>query len=268
MGDTILFVEKWAYKGSMTGGFVNRNTFGTFLASGSAIGLSILTVGVLKESLKHKPKSVFQPRNMTLFIGWIVIFAALARTNSRMGLFVGILGVAIVAFYFLLNTKSERFTRAFRIGLGAIALLVVFALVIGFYGLSTVERLGSTDTDYDVRAQLYQQVWQMVLHRPWTGYGGGTFETSYPMFHELPVSVDLVWDKAHNTYLALFADYGLFFGSLPILAVALVFFKILRKLWISERPDASLLAAFASPARRRARLYRAPRAGPAPGGPV
>jgi len=243
MGDTILFVEKWAYKGSMTGGFVNRNTFGTFLATGSVIGLSIISVSILKDSLKHKPRSVFHPENITMFIGWMIIFTALARTNSRMGLFVGILGVALIAFHFLLNAKGDRFSRVFKLSLGTIGLLVVFALVIGFYGLSTVERLGSTDSDYDVRSQLYQQVWQMVLHRPWTGYGGGTFETSYPMFHELPVSVDLVWDKAHNTYLALFADYGLIFGFLPILAVALMFFKILRKLWISERPDANVLAA-------------------------
>ena len=246
MDDMILFVEKWAYKGSMTGGFVNRNTFGTFLASGSVLGIALIVVNYLNNSMKRKSKQFsIDPRLFITFVGWLIVFTALARTNSRMGLFVGILGVAIISAYFVLNSTSKGFNRLFRISAVAIGLSFFLMAIIGFYGLLTVERLGSTESDYDVRAQLYEQVWQMILHRPFTGYGGGTFETSYPLFHELPVSVDLVWDKTHNTYLALLVDYGLVFGSLPILAVLFIFLKIFTKLWTSEKPDLSLISAFA-----------------------
>lgn len=40
--DTILFTEKWAYQGFVTGGFVNRNSYATFLAIGATIGSALI----------------------------------------------------------------------------------------------------------------------------------------------------------------------------------------------------------------------------------
>jgi O-antigen ligase len=236
-------VEKWSYHGSMTGGFVNRNSFATFLASGAAIGLASIVVRSLTQS--QKPTSSFLFLDMTSLLsalGWLVIFAALARTNSRMGLFVGLLGLGILSMYFVSKSASSRFGRVFRFASAAVLLVGLVTLIVTFYGLSTLERLGSTESSVDVRTQLYEQVWGMIMQRPLTGYGGGTFETSYPLFHQLPVSVDLVWDKAHNTYLALLVDYGLIFGSLPILVVLLMVLKILTMLWRSEKPDFIILS--------------------------
>ncbi len=95
------------------------------------------------------------------------------------------------------------------------------AALFSLYGSGTLERLGSVEREADYRFELYEQVWAMVMTRPWTGYGGGAFELSFTMFHQWPLSFDLIWQKAHNTYLGLFADYGLVFGSLPILVVLL-----------------------------------------------
>jgi O-antigen ligase len=94
------------------------------------------------------------------------------------------------------------------------------------YGTLFLERLGRVGDASDVRMQLYQQVLQMIEARPLLGFGGDSFEYAYPLFHQAPVSVDLVWDKAHSTYLSLWAEYGLFFGSLPMLIVAIIVLQL------------------------------------------
>lgn len=49
-----------------------------------------------------------------------------------------------------------------------------------------------------------------------------------PLFHQWPVSPDMVWDKAHSTYLALWAELGVVAGSLPLLLVAIFTLQALR----------------------------------------
>ena len=66
------------------------------------------------------------------------------------------------------------------------------------------------------------------------GYGGGTFEVAYPLFHQLPVSPDLVWDRAHSTYLSLWAEMGVIAGSIPLLLVLWIAMEALR-LYLSRR---------------------------------
>src|SRR5690606_23091385 len=57
---------------------------------------------------------------------------------------------------------------------------------------------------------------------PWLGFGGGTFEQAFPIVHQTNLSPQLTWDKAHNTYLTLWAELGLVVGSIPIALVALL----------------------------------------------
>jgi O-antigen ligase len=77
----------------------------------------------------------------------------------------------------------------------------------------------------------------MIAARPLTGFGADSFPLAYEIFHRPPVPADLVWDRAHSTYLTLWAESGLVFGSLPPLAGALA----LALLW--PRRQAPLAAA-------------------------
>ena len=79
--------------------------------------------------------------------------------------------------------------------------------------------------------------------RPWTGFGGGTFELAFPLVQHAPISPDLVWERAHNTYLALWADLGLIAGSLPILAIAVIGWTLLRNVTVRRGSWRSQIAA-------------------------
>lgn len=233
--DSTLFGPKWTYLGSMTGAFVNRNTFATFLASGAVVGTALILRDV--SGVEGSLKSSVNVRAIVFkALGLLLILAVLFGTGSRMGLFVGIVGVLLMVFLILPKQIGTGKTLLNGALIAALCLIVVAAILWG-YGNLTVERLGSVDRDADVRLALYQQTWTMIMDRPWTGFGGGTFELAFPLFHQSEVSVDLLWQKAHNSYLGSWADYGLLFGSLPWLVLLLLMAKLALNFWRRPSPD-------------------------------
>ena len=213
LGDTILGLPKWAYAGSATATFVNRNSFATFLAFGGVVAMA-LAAGKLVHGEDEDGVPIvrrFDPMILLYLLAYAIIVAALFATQSRMGFAAAIAGSLVIIVVSVAH--SGRQGRLF-------ALLPIFALaiVLGFftYGQGLLERLGSVESASDVRLDLYAQVVQMILARPFVGYGGGAFELAYPLFHQAPVSADMVWDRTHNSYLALWVDLGLVAGSIPI----------------------------------------------------
>jgi len=217
LGDPILFFTKSAYQGSATATFVNRNSFATFLSFGMIIGLVFSAVSLLPGSEQTGGQKSLLSAALYL-TGSSVIFAALIATQSRMGFTAGATG-ALVGIALILS-KAPKTRRLIwpTLLFGILGTIVLFFL----YGGGLLERVGSVESSSDVRMALYQQVIKMISSRPWTGYGAGSFELAFPLFHQLPVSPDVVWDKAHNTYLALWSDFGIVFGSIPILLIFMI----------------------------------------------
>ncbi len=217
LDDPLLFIQKLAYRGYATGTFINRNSFATFLSFGMVIG-SAFTVRLL---IPDDEKSG-QQRNVlsaVLFaMGTAIIFAALISTQSRMGFVAGATGALITVVLVLSNSSKSKRLIFPVLFVGITGAIILFFL----YGSGLLERVGSVESAADVRLDLYKQVLGMIADRPWTGFGAGSFELAFPLFHQLPVSPDVVWDKAHNTYLALWSELGIVFGSIPILLVILI----------------------------------------------
>lgn len=216
LADTILGIEKWAYLGSATGTFVNRNSYATFLAFGLVLGLAII-IDVVRQiaSGERALRSSILSLGLTL-AGSVLVLSALLASQSRMGLFAGGIGAVLVITLGLVRIRLSKRTRL----ASAVAAILAVAGLAYLYGGGVFERLGSLEQSIDVRGDLYRQVWGMILANPFFGYGGGAFELAYPLFHQPPVSADIVWNKAHSTYLALWSELGLIAGSLPLLIVA------------------------------------------------
>jgi O-antigen ligase len=218
-GDTLLGADKLHYRGYATATFVNRNSLATFLAAGAAIGAALIA---------DHPKR--RPLPLALFmVGTAIVLAALFATASRMGVVAASAGVCIALIAF----------GRLRLGLLAGATLVVAVLAF-LYGGELIDRVVTGDAEG--RLELYRQVWGAILSRPWLGYGGGSFAVAFPMFQHAPLDGGLVWDRAHSSYLTAWFELGLVFGSLPLVILALIFW---RACCVLADPSRRLVAAAA-----------------------
>jgi O-antigen ligase len=228
LGDTILGLPKWAYAGSATATFVNRNSFATFLAFGCVIAIALVAGKLVRSDDEEDGAAATRRFDSTILLyvlAYAIIVAALFATQSRMGF-----AAAVAGSLAIIVVSLSHYGRQGR--LLAIVPIFVLAIVLGFftYGQGLLERLGSVESASDVRFDLYAQVVQMILARPYLGYGGGAFELAYPLFHQPPVSADMVWDRAHNTYLSLWVELGLVAGSIPIVLLLAAGVRIIRGL--------------------------------------
>ncbi|KQX42494.1 hypothetical protein ASD04_00530 [Devosia sp. Root436] len=227
-GDTILGMPKWGYQHVATGTFVNRNSFATYLGLGAVIALTQIGRILVRQAERHEDDGRIQGNGSWIvlyLIAYIILVATLMTTGSRMGLAATVAGSAVVV---LLTAWGMRRIKAVLYAVPAIVLLLAAGFVA--YGSRLLDRLGSVDSDVEVRGALYAQVIDLISLRPLTGFGGGAFEQAFPLVHQAPVSFDLVWQKAHSTYLSLWAELGLIVGSLPLLAVALLAWRMLASL--------------------------------------
>jgi hypothetical protein len=226
-GDTLFFMPKWAYQGSATGGFVNRNSFATFLAFGLVLGTGLASERMIETNNISRDKASGMPLAF-IAAGLIAIFVTLFATNSRMGLFAAISGAASVALITTIKHGSRRavFSLVF-------AIVILFAGALYFYGETLIERTLSLERDANLRFTLYRQIWEMIGGKYLLGYGGGSFQLVFPMFRSATFLGDEMWDKTHSSYLALWVDYGLIFGSLPMLMIGWCAFRSLQKIILS-----------------------------------
>lgn len=215
LGDVAVWGQKAAYLGVPTGTFVNRNSFATFMGMGLCIGIAL--------ALNHGRRAKTRPlgggarmlseRGVELALIWIsiaVLFAVILATQSRMGVIATLFGAAAVVTLMLPKLGSGR--ALFR---WAIAAVVIAAL----YGAGTAESFLFTEQSTATRLGLYAQIVDAIAQRPLVGYGLDAFPAFYEVAMRPPVPGYYVWDKAHSTYLALWLEFGLIVGTLPMLAL-------------------------------------------------
>lgn len=222
LGDTLLGAPKWAYLGSATGTFVNRNTFATYCSIGLVFGAALVGSEWSSRVTSRRSGALALLDVAPYLVGSGIIFAALLASNSRLGLVAGIAGASLVALL-----SSAKITRqGVSIFIGILAIVAAAASLFALYGGAVLERLGSTELPYDARWDLYRQVWQLIERNPILGYGAGSFESGFPLVHHTPVSLDLVWDKAHSMYLTMWVERGVIIGSLPFIVVLILLYRL------------------------------------------
>lgn len=228
-GDTVLGVTKRAYIGSATGPFVNRNSFATFLAMGAMIALVQAGRNLIHQTERH-PHDGLVPgaiSNSVLYgVAYLVLVGVVFATNSRMGAFCTLAGSAVVIA--IIIGRVVRSLTAVIVLLAAIFGSFILALVL--FGEQLFNRLVEVESSTIVRSDLYEQVMQLIAMRPWLGFGGGAFEQAFQIVHQFPVSPDLRWDRAHNSFLSLWSEMGLIAGSLPVLVFVWIGIRLMRAL--------------------------------------
>lgn len=244
LNDIAIWGEKETYLGFATGTFINRNSFATFLAMGLVVGVSLMLEKHGEAQLRHSRKlnmfNAYSLRDFARIMTLVPIVLALLATQSRAGYFVSLVGV-LVCIALMGHYVSPHKKRAYAI----ISAACVAAAILGVIFTGILDRAIVTENSADFRLGVYQHIIPMIMEHPFLGHGTDTFWSSFERGHSLELSSNRYWDLAHSSYLMLWFEYGLIFGSLPMIALGAIVFRtvhVMRRRPAQQRGPIAALA--------------------------
>ena len=222
---SILWLEKWAYRGDLTSVFVNRNSFATYA------GLTLLCPAAMLVEFLFRDINTTVSRNSKIRTmlehltekGWIfiviafVITTALVLTHSRAGLISTLLGLVTLAITFGLSSTISLKRSVY----GAIIIVGIMVAVYYISGEMTSKRMADVSASYQAsRSHLNDQSLKAIAVEPWLGYGYGTYENSAGMFKN--EEFHLYARAAHNTYFENMLELGVPMAIALFISIALL----------------------------------------------
>lgn len=211
----ILGWRKWAYHGSLTSTFVNRNSFATFaglslVCAAAALALELRVVmagrGAVRARIAIALEHLFTI-HLWLLLANAILLITLFLTASRAGMASTGLGLAVFLLIALHHSRNRTFLLSVTV-LGAFA-----AAAIGFAvaGAPLAERYESRfiGMSAESRAEIYRYSGMAIRSAPMVGHGYGTFSDVIPAYRISDRLPTRAWDKAHNSYLENAVELGL-----------------------------------------------------------
>ena len=247
---TLLFSTKDAFRDSLTGTFVNRNTAATFFGLVSLMLFPAAAKAwreVDRSRLTHWVSGLVALRDIRGFHSFMIaagLFSlsiiALFLTKSRAGAastFVAFVVFIVLSSYFR-ETQATSGMRIYRrrrtwfsTPLGRISTTLAIGLfVLGLLGRRTILRAEVGGTD-DARFCFFDGVLSAAGLNTETGSGFGAFKFTFTPFRDPSCGLVGIWDKAHNIYLEAFAGLGMVFIPIALAGLAI----LVATYWIGIR---------------------------------
>jgi O-antigen ligase len=206
---TILWFSKWAYLQDLTGPFVNRNSFATYLGlcTLATICYLVLTFEQLDLSRYGHNKLArvieYASARAPIIVYLFILITALFLTHSRGGLLSTLAGILALVIAIASAPSLERFRR-----LGwLVSLLAIILIALFISGDFTLQRLTEIDSNGEGRLTVYELTAQAIHDYPLFGTGFGSFAYIFP-FYRSP-AITLFFDFAHNDYLQNLLELGI-----------------------------------------------------------
>ena len=208
--NTVLWFHKWAYFNNVTGPFVNRNNFATYIGFGAVI-CAVLLFGRLKPAFEpelSRRESLIRLVRATFGTSWdylaagAVLLTALLLTGSRAGTASTFLGLLTVGALLVAREGSKR-------SLPLMSVLVGGLVVIAFLSLSgeeVIDRTLATSITTEERQAVFTLTLTAINDHFWSGIGLGTFDPVFAIYRDTTLQNN--WDKAHNVYLETMLELG------------------------------------------------------------
>ena len=231
-----LYLYEISNFGSATGFFSNRNNFSMLLCV--AIPLTwAMAHKLIRMRLTSPPLAIAGGAVMM-----IVILMGLAASNSRSGIFLGMLALTLSTVMVLAAPSESRRSRRTRVSVLA---LLGGAFIIGQFGMTGILRIVETDPMTEGRTQIRQVTWRAAADYFPVGSGFGTFVPVYGM-HETPATIANTYvNHAHNDWLELWLEGGLPAAALMACFVLLFAWQAVR-IWNPRSAYASAVLARAA----------------------
>lgn len=237
LGDMILFYEKTSYKGTLTSVFINRNHMALYLNITFLCGLYNLVSNIRRKPIfiSKRPIVILVEFLNYVFsdglwriLGLSVIIMALFLTSSRGGVIQLLASILLVGSIFHWR-QDGGFSKRIII-LNAVTLFIV-ALVLSsglssslnsrmhYLGSSLVERQAVWDTTKEIISD------NLVL-----GAGLGQFETTFNHYRDNDLTLNKIWDKAHNDYYEVLAEFGIIYALFLWGGIAYILYRCYLRL--------------------------------------
>jgi O-antigen ligase len=217
------------------GPFIDRHHFAGYMELTLALPLGYVFAGAVE-------------RDKRILYGFAaaVMALALVLTNSRGGM----LSLAAEVMFIVIvsagvrraagahgeereESRGARLRRvALRAGLGFALLAALFLGALAFGGEGALTRLvGSVNTDDPStgRVQFWRATTAMIADHPLAGVGLGAFGVAYSSYDQTNGRLYRL-EQAHNDYLQIISDAGVFGAALALVFVALLFRAGFRRL--------------------------------------
>jgi O-antigen ligase len=244
LGDIGYLGPENGYHDFVTGTFINRNSFATFVGMGFILGLSLLLRETFRPTNRHGVLIYLASKDgLKSIVLWCllgVLFFSLVGSASRMGMIATGVGSVLVTAIVLRKYRAGSNVSIGKV-LGWLALLMAVGTLV--FGETLLERAIYIQAESRSRIDLYSAVVDLIQLRPLLGFGLDSFEIAFQQVHEPPVSSDYLWDRAHSTYLTLWSESGILFGSLPILIVLIIGVRLAFKDMRQDRDAVFSIAA-------------------------
>lgn len=202
--EAIWTLTKLAYRGSVTGTFINRNNFAAFAALGLGAGLGLSLYQVWKAGGTPKPEGSVERLVLSAFLAVISLLGILL-SRSRGGL-AGLLLAGLPTAYWLAGKRNQK----------ALSILVV-VMVVASIGMGLwisqeplTQRFASLPDEagaVDSRPAAWWTSLRIAARGPLLGVGAGTYGDQFRVTPDTGVMVR--YNHAHSDPLEFLAETGL-----------------------------------------------------------
>ena len=226
---TVLWFSKWAYQGDLTGTFVNRNSFATFLGLSITANLAWLAQILVRNVDNRSWRAHIESVTDSLFrhgllptLSLVIQGSALLFTHSRGGTVSALLGMGALTICAVSAPSLRAPWRTAFVALAALGAILVITL----NGGSLLRRVSDTAVESDLRVDINEGTLRAIADDPLLGTGLGTFKYVYAPYQ--PPTEGKLIDRAHNDYLENILELGLPAGMAFYLMLGLLVFECLR----------------------------------------
>src|SRR3954447_9209400 len=248
----ILWRDKTAYMGSVTGTFINRNTAAAYFGSCAVIWMLLILEDVRRRlperhiEWKRVSRDVAEipPRQILPHLGALLIcLMAMFMTGSRAGVSLSLLAMIASFTVFLRKDLPPRTGIWISLGSGVVVALGLMQLP----GGQVSSRFDSQGLVDEGLIEAWKSTLEIVADNPGFGTGMATFQWAFPPYRSPNISIRGIWDIAHSTPLELASDVGIPLALLVAVAWVIMF-VILACGVFGRRRDAIPPRAAAAPA--------------------
>jgi O-antigen ligase len=221
--DMVLWEQRIGAFRNVSGPFINRNNFATYLGLSLLCASGLYLTGLFKVLYSHR---VGRDRTLhllqeafvkgaPLFSCILILMTALFLTGSRAGVTASLVALIVLMVFLGMLTRTAGWGRKLLI----VSLLTAALGVFFLSGEGWLDRLMGTDLEKEGRLLVYEQTMDAISRSPWTGYGIGSYEQTFFLFADERTVTSI---RAHNDWLEMTFELGI--------PMALVWFCVLISL--------------------------------------